>query len=91
MPKANPDIRLLESKDIPSIAKAFEQLGWNKPASQYEQYLLEQVLEVRDVYVALMEEKFAGYVTICWTSNYEPFQNEGIPEIVDFNVLPEFR
>jgi len=91
MPKANPDIRLLESKDIPSIAKAFEQLGWNKPASQYEQYLLEQVLEVRDVYVALMEEKFAGYVTICWTSNYEPFQNEGIPEIVDFNVLPGFR
>jgi len=91
MPRVNPIIRMLESKDIPPIAKAFEQLGWNKPASQYEQYLMEQVLGVRDVYVAFMEERFAGYVTIFWTSSYEPFQNEGIPEIVDFNVLPEFR
>jgi ribosomal protein S18 acetylase RimI-like enzyme len=38
-----------------------------------------------------VQAKFAGYLTICWTSNYEPFRAEHIPEIVDFNVLPEFR
>lgn len=91
MPKVKTLIRLLESEDIPRIVKAFQQLGWNKPASQYEQYLMEQTLEIRDVYVAFAKRKFAGYLTICWSSSYEPFQKENIPEIVDFNVLPEFR
>ena len=66
-------IRLLEPKDIPQIAEAFKRLGWNKPASQYEQYLLEQKLGRRPVYVAFVENRFAGYVTICWVSTYEPF------------------
>ena len=84
-------IRLLESDDIPEIAKAFRQLGWDKPALQYERYLMEQVLEIRDVYIAFTEERFVGYLTICWISSYEPFRREKIPEIVDFNVLPKFR
>lgn len=84
-------IRLLEEKDIPVIAKAFEELGWNKPASQYQQYLREQLYEVREVYVAFVEGQFAGYLTICWKSTYGPFREKCIPEIVDFNVLPQFR
>lgn len=84
-------IRLLESDDIPEIAKAFQQLGWDKPASQYERYLMEQVLEIRDAHVAFAEERFVGYLTVCWTSSYEPFRREKIPEIVDFNVLPQCR
>ena len=91
MPKIKPSIRLLESKDISEIANAFRQLGWNKPALQYERYLREQALEIRDVYVAFIKGEFAGYLTICWNSDYEPFQKENIPEIVDFNVLPKFR
>jgi GNAT superfamily N-acetyltransferase len=91
MKKVKPFIRLLDDRDIPAIAAAFEQLGWNKPASQYERYLMEQALHNRDVYVAFVDEQFAGYLTICWTSSYQPFQQERIPEIVDFNVLPKFR
>ena len=52
---------------------------------------MEQVLEIRTVYVAFVERQFAGYLTICWTSSYEPFRRRRIPEIVDFNVLPQFR
>src|SRR5688500_10207574 len=89
--KVRPLIRLLESDDIPQIARAFQALGWDKPASQYERYLMEQVLEIRDVYVAFIAGGFVGYLTICWTSSYEPFRKAKIPEIVDFNVLPEFR
>ncbi len=89
--KIGPLIRLLESDDIPQIAKAFQELGWDKPASQYERYPMEQTLETRDVYFAFIEGRFAGYLTICWTSGYEPFRIAKIPEIVDFNVLPEFR
>jgi ribosomal protein S18 acetylase RimI-like enzyme len=91
MQKAKTMIRPLESKDISEIADAFRQLGWNKPASQYQRYLGQQELGVRDVYVAFIEGQFAGYLTICWESSYEPFLVHSIPEIVDFNVLPKFR
>jgi GNAT superfamily N-acetyltransferase len=84
-------IRSIEEKDIPVIARAFAELGWNKPASQYQRYLMEQRYEVRDVYVAFAEEQFTGYLTVCWKSAYKPFREKNIPEIVDFNVLPKFR
>jgi len=80
-----------ERPDIPEIAQAFEQLGWNKPASQYERYLMEQVLKIRDMYIARVEGQFAGYLTVCWQSTYAPFREKKIPEIMDFNVLPKFR
>lgn len=91
MQKAKPMIRRLKSSDIPEIARAFRELGWNKPASQYERYLSQQEVGVRNVYVAFVEGQFAGYLTICWESSYEPFFVRSIPEIVDFNVIPEFR
>src|SRR5919106_5436822 len=91
MQNAKLTVRPLERKDIPEIGDAFRQLGWNKPASQYERYLVQQELGVRDVYVAFVEGQFAGYLTICWESSYEPFFVHSIPEIVDFNVLPKFR
>jgi ribosomal protein S18 acetylase RimI-like enzyme len=84
-------IRPLETRDIPEITKAFEQLGWDKPISQYERYFQEQMLEIRDVHVAFLDGEFTGYLTICWTSSYELFHEQNIPEIVDLNVLPKFR
>jgi GNAT superfamily N-acetyltransferase len=84
-------IRLFEDTDIPGIVQAFQQIGWNKPASQYERYLIEQKLGLRDVYLACVKEQFAGYLTICWISHYATFHRRNIPEIVDFNVLPSFR
>jgi GNAT superfamily N-acetyltransferase len=86
-----PMIRLLEEKDIPDITNAFQKLGWHKPASLYECYLKEQRAGLRHIFLAFVEGEFAGYLTICWRSSYEPFQNQHIPEIVDFNVLPKFR
>jgi len=91
MNEARVVIRLLEESDIQQIANAFEALGWDKPASQYERYYREQVSKIRDVYVAFIDQEFAGYLTICWTSSYRPFREENIPEIVDFNVLPKYR
>lgn len=84
-------IRPLEEKDISGMTAAFQELGWHKPASQYERYLLEQQVGLRDIYVAFVEETFRGYLTIYWISHYEPFRARNIPEVVDFNVLPQFR
>lgn len=91
MNKVDAHIRLFDSRDIPEITGAFEELGWNKPASQYERYLMEQVFKMRDVHVALVKDQFSGYLTICWQSGYGPFREKNVPEITDFNVLPRFR
>ena len=45
----------------------------------------------RHVIVAREQGRFAGYVTILWRSVYEPFADAGIPEVNDFNVLPDLR
>jgi GNAT superfamily N-acetyltransferase len=89
--KVEAHIRLFDRLDIPEVAEAFEELGWNKPAAQYERYLMEQVFKVRDMYIARVKGQFAGYLTICWQSSYAPFREKKIPEIMDFNVLPKFR
>lgn len=91
MEKVRAYIRPFDDKDIPGIARAFEELGWNKPASQYKRYWMEQNLKIRDMYVAFVEEQFAGYVTIYWQSGYMRFRERDIPEIMDFNVLPKYR
>ena len=86
------EIRLLEERDIQPIVSAFEELGWgNKTPALYQRYLSEQDEGRRTVLVASVEGEFAGYLTIDWRSEYPPFRQSGIPEITDFNVLPQFR
>lgn len=82
-------IRALQPEDPPVIAAAFDEIGWNKPVTQYEKYLVQQSEGIRDVLVAWIDGEYAGYVTVRWQSPYGPF--DGIPEIQDFNVLPKFR
>jgi len=81
----------LRTADIAEIAAAFAALGWNKPAEQYERYLAEQNAGTRETLVARMEGKFCGYVTVNWQPAYPPFRDAKIPEVQDFNVLPDFR
>lgn len=87
-------IRPLDAADVQPIAAAFAKIGWDKTASQYEHYLAEQERGERLVLVASLDGNdgsVAGYLTIVWASGYPPFRVAGIPEIVDFNVLPQHR
>jgi len=81
----------LIEKDIAVISDAFNQIGWNKPASLFEGYLKEQEAGERLVWVAHVQDEFAGYVTLKWRSSYPFFKEQNIPEIMDLNVLPSFR
>ena len=85
------EIQPLKYENIALIAEAFAEIGWHNPASQYERYLSEQESDQRLVLVATIKGTFAGYLTIVWESSYPPFRESGIPEIVDFNVLPKFQ
>jgi GNAT superfamily N-acetyltransferase len=84
-------IRLLEEGDAPSIARAFQSMGWNKPESQYRGYFREQVAGTRMCFVASMNGQFAGYVTLNWQPAYSGAVDRNIPEIQDLNVLANFR
>lgn len=84
-------IARLKYSDISEIAAAFALLGWNKPASQYQNYLDEQNARVRLVLVARLDGEFCGFVTLLNHSHHGEFAETGIPEVADFNVLPHFR
>lgn len=85
------EITPLRREDPPLIAAAFTAIGWDKPEAQYVRYLDEQTADDRPVLVARMDGVFAGYLTVVWVPQYEPFREAGIPEIQDFNVLPHYR
>ena len=84
-------LRPLLAQDPILIHQAFAEQGWNKPISQYEQYLQWQESGQRDIILAEYEGQFAGYLTIQWESDYPPFRAAGIPEVVDFNVLKKYQ
>ncbi len=84
-------IQKLQSNHISQIVRAFSLIGWQKPASIYESYLLEQANGCREIWVAFNKNEFMGYVTLNWQSTYPPFRDGNIPEIMDLNVLPQFQ
>lgn len=81
----------LNETDFNEIVLAFKLIGWDKPMSTYERYFKEQSDGIRLVIIARESGKFCGYVTIKWKSDYDFFDKNNIPEIVDLNVLPHFR
>jgi GNAT superfamily N-acetyltransferase len=84
-------IREMLEEDCRSISGAFAEQGWNKPVAQYLAYFQESRVGKRLVLLAEFESQFAGYITIVWESPYPPFNEAGIPEIMDFNVLKKFQ
>lgn len=80
-----------EENHIPVMTKAFGISPWNKPASIFEQYWLEQQTNERCVWLAFLDEVFSGYITLKWHSAYQPFFDQQIPEIMDLNVLLPYR
>jgi hypothetical protein len=73
------------------IVDAFDSANWPKPALIFEHYLHEQHLGDRFVWVFGADNQVSGYVSLKWQSDYWAFQDQGIPEIMDLNVLPAFR
>lgn len=84
-------VRDMDQGDPQRIADAMAELGWAKPLSQYTDYLDQHRAGTRHVFVADLDGRFAGYVTLRWHPTYEPFAEAGIPEVSDLNVLPSLR
>ena len=84
-------IRAIHESDIPMIVREFERFQWAKPASIFETYCKDQNQQERLTWLAFYKDDFAGYVTLKWTSFYQPFELAKIPEIMDLNVLPPYQ
>ena len=84
-------VRPMQTADIDTIFEACKAQGWVKPRTLYKHYW-QQMQEGKGVLiVGEADGTFAGYITISWRSNYPPFREADIPELVDFNVMPRFR
>ncbi|MGE0206693.1 MAG: GNAT family N-acetyltransferase [Candidatus Babeliales bacterium] len=83
------DIHPFFPSDLSPLQKLF--IALNKSQSTLDSYLEEHQQEKRELLVAYKNNILAGYLTITWHSLYPFFNNNSIPEIMDFNVLPEFR
>lgn len=57
----------------------------------YREYLRDSREGVRTALVAEVGRDVAGYVTIVWDSDYPPFREARIAEVVDLNVLGEHQ
>ena len=85
-------LRPLQSNDVAKVVAAFAALDWGgKTSSQFERYLTEHEVGTRVTRFAFVDGVFSGYLNVLWQSGYPPFADTKIPEINDFNVLPEFR
>lgn len=85
------EIRLMQPTDATTISQAFARIGWDKPVAQFDRYLAQQEEGGRICWVASVDDVFAGYVTLRWNPDSPGLAGTGIPEILDLNVLPEFR
>jgi GNAT superfamily N-acetyltransferase len=79
----------LAATEVDALSEAFA--NWPKPCSLFERYAAMAAAGERDVVVAWSGERSVGYLTIAWTSPYQPFAVAGIPEVVDFNVAARQR
>lgn len=84
-------IRKFRKNDVQNIANALIEIGWRDRTTTLKEYLSEQTKKERIVLVALLDNNFAGYITVLWHSVYPTFAKKGIPEIKDLNVLPIYR
>lgn len=87
----NITIRNIHENDPVIISNAFRKQGWDKPASLYEKYIVEQNNGERVTCIAEVNGIFAGYVNVIWKSHYPAFRENNIPEVNDFNVLIKFQ
>lgn len=84
-------IREMEQSDVQPLSDAFIAIGWDRPPSWFQRYVDARATGERESWIAIVDGEPAGYVTLIARSPYEPLANTGIPEVSDFNVLPDFR
>ena len=78
--------------DVAHFNDRFALMGWSKPEG-YFAGLVEAAERGELRFLAAFNElgEYIGHLKIIWQPDYPFFRDNGIPEIQDLNVLPEYR
>jgi len=87
----NVDARHLERADKEALVASFEGTPWRREDAFFDQLLAEHQLGAREVWIGTIDGEPVGFGSLLWTSKYPPFRDEGVAEISDLNVAPQFR
>ncbi len=66
-------------------------MGWTKPAGHFAECCQLQERGEIVLLVAAEGDAYCGHVKVVWKPDYVYFRDNGIPEIQDLNVLPDYR
>ena len=84
------NIRPARKSDIKDILETFA--VWHKTKEQFANYLAKQDLGESILIIAITtKNKVVGYANLFWRSRISQHHKQGIPEIVDLNVIPEYQ
>jgi len=85
------NIQRLLPGNIPAAIDEFAERVYNGDRSEAERHFGGHLDGKADTFVARVGGRLAGYITIRWESEYEPFRREGIPFIHHLEVFPKFQ
>ena len=84
-------IRSMLEGDAQAIIEVFQSYGWNNKIETYLGYFKDQETGIRNVYIAEYDDKIAGYCTLLFDAQSEPWKKEGKPEISDLRVFDAYQ
>lgn len=84
-------IRNMQESDILAISDEEIAQGWGDTSEKYKMRIRDQDTGKCVALAAEFDGKIAGYINVYRNSEFGPFANRGIPEIIDFGVLEKFR
>lgn len=84
-------IRTMKEEDADIIFLEEIAQGWHANVELFKKYYREQNRHNRHVFIGEYEGNVAGYTTLLPSAENGPFMNQGIPEVVDFNVFIKYQ
>ncbi|MDU0206343.1 GNAT family N-acetyltransferase [Paenibacillus sp. PFR10] len=84
-------IRQMKSEDIDVVFQALKDHNIGKPLDYIKRCWEENYSGERVTLLALNDQKFAGWLHLISKSNYPYFEEQGIPKINNFDVVPSLR
>ncbi|GLC31730.1 GNAT family N-acetyltransferase [Clostridium omnivorum] len=84
-------IRTMKEEDADIIFLEETAQGWHPNIELFKKYYREQDSHNRYVFIGEYEGNVAGYTTLIKSAENGPFMNQGIPEVVDFNVFIKYQ
>jgi GNAT superfamily N-acetyltransferase len=86
-----PRIKHAGKEDLPHLNTLADLLDPHREIDYFQTCLDKQNKGARDIFIALLDRIYTGYVMLNYTPRYPLYQKLGIPEVQDLRVHPAYR